>query len=154
MVQFNKERFYREPVHNKEYLKTKIKSYDCKVNTNIYENKTPNKTVYYVCMSTLLMDFVFKTGQYYYPQITLEEGKYTIKSNKIRNFIVEDIEVSSNQTDEELSDEDVSVRKVSDEEQMKTDKIFAEQLIVSLSQIRRVLVMRIFIKFFKMINSA
>ena len=62
MVQFNKGRFYSEPVHNKEYLKTKIKSYDCKVNTNIYENKTPNKSVYHVCISTVLIDFVFKTG--------------------------------------------------------------------------------------------
>ena len=32
--QSNKERFDSEPVHHEEYLKTKIKSYDGKVNTN------------------------------------------------------------------------------------------------------------------------
>ena len=33
-----KKLFHSEPVYNEKYLKTKIKSYECKINTNFHDN--------------------------------------------------------------------------------------------------------------------
>ena len=38
-----KKEFGSEPVYNEKYLKTKIKSYNGKINTNFYNNKIPKK---------------------------------------------------------------------------------------------------------------
>ena len=37
--------FNSEPVDNKKYLKTKIKSYDGKISTNFHNNKIPKKVL-------------------------------------------------------------------------------------------------------------
>ena len=38
-----------EPVHNKKYLKVKIKSYNGKINTNTYNNIIPKADFQYIC---------------------------------------------------------------------------------------------------------
>ena len=85
--QSNKERFDSEPVYHEEYLKTKIKSYDGKVNTNKKnekenENKIPKEGVHCVCFSIILIDSAFKIDKDYYPQIFLEQCKYVVKEKK------------------------------------------------------------------------
>ena len=54
-------------------------------------------------MSLILIDSVFKIDKHYYPQIILEDCKY---QNKMSSFIDEGIEVSSDEFDEEVSDEE------------------------------------------------
>ena len=44
-----------------KYLKTKIKSYNGKINTNFYSNKIPKEGSQYICLSVDLIDSVFRT---------------------------------------------------------------------------------------------
>ena len=81
------------PVYNNKYLKTKIKSYEGKINTNCCDNKVPK------CLSVILIDSVFRTGENYYPQVFLEECKYITKEKKMPKYISEDIEISTGESD-------------------------------------------------------
>ena len=40
------------------------------------------------------------------PQVFLEECKYVVKENKVTKFINEELEISFNESDEEISDEE------------------------------------------------
>ena len=42
----------------------------------------------------LLINFVFRAGKNYYPQVFLTKCKYVIKEKKIRNYTSEDVDVS------------------------------------------------------------
>ena len=64
-----KREFGSKPVYNKKDLKAKIKSYNGKINTNFHNNKIPKKDSQYVCFSIILLNFVFRTGKNYYPQV-------------------------------------------------------------------------------------
>ena len=47
-------------------------------------------------MSVFLIDSVFRTSKNYYPQVFSEECKYVVKEKKkIPNYIIDDIEISS-----------------------------------------------------------
>ena len=48
-----------EPVHNKKYIKTKIKIYNDKVYTNFQHNKIPKDNEYCACLSVILLDSIF-----------------------------------------------------------------------------------------------
>ena len=45
-----KKEFDCEPVYNEKYLKTKIKSYNGKINTNFYKNKIPKEGSQRICL--------------------------------------------------------------------------------------------------------
>ena len=62
-----------------------------------------------------MTDSVFRTSKNYYPQVFLEECKYTVKEKKIPKYIIDDIEISSD-SDEANSDEENSDKENSDEE--------------------------------------
>ena len=66
-------------VYNKKYLRTKIKSYDGKINTNFQINKIPKEDTTFICLAVISIDFIFRGGKNYYPQVFLEECKYVIK---------------------------------------------------------------------------
>ena len=55
-----KKGFDREPVYNEKYIKTEIKSYEEKINTNFQSNKVPKKDSQYICLSVILIDSVFE----------------------------------------------------------------------------------------------
>ena len=55
--------FYSEPVCNDKYLKTKIKSYEGKVNTNVHNDKMSKEGFHCICLLVLLIDSVFKMGK-------------------------------------------------------------------------------------------
>ena len=48
----------------------------------------------------------FRTGKNYYPQVFLEECKYVVKEEKIPEYITDDIEISSDDSDREHSNEE------------------------------------------------
>ena len=60
-------------------IRTKIKSYKGKISTNFHNDKVLKEGSPYICLSVILLDSIFKTGKYYYPQVLLEECKYVIK---------------------------------------------------------------------------
>ena len=93
-------------VYNEKYTKNKIKSYNGKFNTNFHDNKTPKEGSQFICLSVILIDSVFRTGNNYCPQVFLEEFKHVIKDKKIHNYIADDVEISSDDY-EENSDEEI-----------------------------------------------
>ena len=84
-----------EPVYDDtdSYMKTKVKMYDNKVNTNFQGKETPKG------------DSVVKVGKKYYPQVFLEECKYVKRKNKMFNYINDDLEMTSSDEDDELYSE-------------------------------------------------
>ena len=64
-----KKGFDSEPVYNNKYLKTKIKSYEEKINTNFHNDNVPKEGSQYVCLSEILIDSLFKSGKNYYLQV-------------------------------------------------------------------------------------
>ena len=77
-------KFDSEPVYgdNDKYLKTKIKMYEDRVNTNFQSKKIPKENVSYKCLSLLMLDSIITANKKYYPQTLLEECKYEIKNKK------------------------------------------------------------------------
>ena len=52
-----------KPIFNEKYLKTKIKFYEKKINTNFHGGKVPKQSSQCICLSVILVDSVFKTGK-------------------------------------------------------------------------------------------
>ena len=102
-------KFHSEPVYgdNDKYIKTKIKPYGDKVNTNFQGKKVTKENVSYKCLLLILLDSVIRVNKKYYPQTLFEERKYKIKKNKMENLINDDLELSSshNQSDNEFDNE-------------------------------------------------
>ena len=71
--------FDSEPVYGDTDIKTKVKMYDNKVNTNFQGKETPRGDSSYKCLSLIMLDSVVKAGKKYYPQVFLEECKYVTK---------------------------------------------------------------------------
>ena len=55
-----KKEFDSEPVYNEQYLKTKIKSYKVKINTNFHNNKIPKEGSQSICLLVILNDSFFR----------------------------------------------------------------------------------------------
>ena len=70
-----KNEFENKPVYNEKYLKTKIKFYNEKINTNFHNNKIPKDDPQCICISVILVDSVYRKDKDYYPQVFLEECK-------------------------------------------------------------------------------
>ena len=103
--------FDREPVYgdNDSYIKTKVKMYDNRVNTNFQGKETPKGDSFYKLLSLIMLDSVVKVGKKYYPQVFLEECKYVKRKNKMFNYINDNLEMTS-------SDEDYRFYSESDSE--------------------------------------
>ena len=76
----------------------------------------------YICLSVVLNECIFETGKHYYLQVFLEECKYVLKEKKVSKYIIENIEISSN---EENSDGKNSNDENSDDSYKSTLKKLA-----------------------------
>ena len=81
--------FDSEPVYgdNDKYIKTKIKMYEDRVNTDFQGKKVPKENASYKCLSLIMLDSVIRVNKKYYPQTLLGECKYVIRNNKMENLI-------------------------------------------------------------------
>ena len=70
--------FDSEPVYNKNYLKTKIKSHGNEV-TDFYDKKIPKLGARRTCLAVISLDLALKRDDIYYPQAFLEKCKYIEK---------------------------------------------------------------------------
>ena len=109
-------KFDSEPVYgdNDKYMKTKIRLYRDKINTNFQGKKIPKENASYKCLSLIMLDSVITANKRHYPQTLLEECKYEIKKNKMGNLIVDDLDPSS--SDESDNESDNEFDKGSDNE--------------------------------------
>ena len=94
--------FDSEPVYGDtdSYIKTKVKVYDNRVNTNFQGKETPKGDSSYNCLSLIMLDSVVKVGKMNYPQVFLEECKYVKRNNKMFNYINDDLEMTSSDEDD------------------------------------------------------
>ena len=99
-------------MHDNKYIKTKIKIYNNKVNTNFHDNKIPEDNDYCACLSAVLLDSIINVDEKYYSKIFLEKFKYVTKKKKIINSINEELDLDEADDDDDKSDE-------SDEENSK-----------------------------------
>ena len=100
--------FDGDPVHddNDKYIKTKIKMYEDRVNTNFQGKKVPKENASYKCLSLIMLHSIIRVNKKYYPQTLLEECKYLIRKNKMENLINDDIDLSlSDESDNETDNE-------------------------------------------------
>ena len=71
----------------------------------MHGDKIPKYSSRCNCLSVILIDSVFRTGKNYYPQVFLEEDKYIVKEKKMTKYITDAIEMYSDDSDEENSNE-------------------------------------------------
>ena len=103
-----------EPVYNKKYLKDQVNSYNGKININFHNNKIPKEGSQYICFSVILIDSGFRTSKSYYPLVFLKNVNMLLKEKKIPEYIIDEIEISSD-SDRENSDRESSDDENSDE---------------------------------------
>ena len=103
-----------EPAYNEKYVKTKIKSYKRKINTNFHNDKISKEDSHCACLSVILIDSVLKMSKNYYPQAFVEECKYIVKEKEVTGHITEDLETYSDEgnCDEESSDKENFIESV------------------------------------------
>ena len=82
--------FDSEPVYgdNDKYIKTKLKLYRDKINTNFQGKKIPKENAAYKCLSLIKLDSVIRANKKYYPQTFLEECKDEIKNKTKRRILL------------------------------------------------------------------
>ena len=100
-------KFDSQPIYGDvdKYIKTKIKIYGDRVNTNFQGQKVPKENSSYKCISLIMLDSVIRVNKKYYPQTLLEECKYVTRKNKIENLINHDLTLSSSDESDNESDE-------------------------------------------------
>ena len=98
--------FDSEPVYGDvdKYIKTKIKVYGDRVNTNFQGKKVPKENASYKCISLIMLDSVIRVNKKYYPQTLLEECKCVIRKNKMESLINNDLSLSSSDESDNKDD--------------------------------------------------
>ena len=72
-------KFHSHPIYENKYLKAKVREFDGNVKTNFLGNNLTKENTYYTCITCLTGDSVIKMNKKRYPQVYLEEYKYTVK---------------------------------------------------------------------------
>ena len=103
-IEFNSEPVYGD---DQKYIKTNIKMYEDRVNTNFQGKEVPKEDASYKRLSLIVLESVVRVNKKYYRQTLLEERKYVIKRNKMENIINDDLDLcsSDNETDNESDNE-------------------------------------------------
>ena len=83
------EKFDSELVYgdNDNYIKRKIMIYEDKVNSHFQDKKLSNENVSYKWLLLIMLGSVIIVNKKYYPQTLLEQCKYEVKINKMKNGI-------------------------------------------------------------------
>ena len=77
-----KKEFDCEPAYNKNFLKTKIKSY-CGEATDFHDKEIPKEGSNHTCLAVISLDCALKKDEKCYPQVFLKECKYIEKEKKM-----------------------------------------------------------------------
>ena len=80
-------RFHSLPVHDKRYLKSKVKEYDGLKKTNFLGKGIPKENKHYTCIACITIDSVMRMDKKKYPQVYLEECNYKINKIQMLKFI-------------------------------------------------------------------
>ena len=99
-------KFHSLPIHDKKYIKTKIKEHDGVIKTKFLGNDVPKENKHYTCIACVTIDSVTRMTKKNYSQVYLEECNYKI--NKMSTFINTELESDSD------SDRDNELKSDSD----------------------------------------
>ena len=80
-------KFHSMSVHDKKYIKAKVREFNGVIKTNLLGDKIPKESVHYTCIPCITIDSVIRIEKKNYPQVYLEECKYKIKKPKMSKFI-------------------------------------------------------------------
>ena len=75
-------KFHSEPIHDKTYIKAKVREFDGKTKTNFLGNNMPKENMHYTCIACITIDSVMRMDKQNHPQVYLEECKYRVKKYK------------------------------------------------------------------------
>ena len=90
-----KVKFNSRPIHNEEYIKTKVKIFNGVNNTSFTNDEIPKEKNHYVCIAAINIDSVMKIEKKVHPQVYVEQCKYKLKKSKPVDFISNEAELSS-----------------------------------------------------------
>ena len=68
-------KFYRQPIYDNKYIKTKLKTFNSMINTLFSGNEIPKERNHYVCIAAICIDSVLRVDKRNYPQLYLEQCK-------------------------------------------------------------------------------
>ena len=100
-----------------KYIKTKIKTYEDNITTNLYNKKgfkkVPEEIIPQKCLSIIILDSALYVYEKYHSQIFLEECKRAKENIKTKNYIDKQLKAESD------SDSDSDSGTVNNEELIK-----------------------------------
>ena len=93
-------KFYSQPIYDDKYEKTKVKTFNNMINTLFSGDEIPNERNHYVCIAAIFIDSVLRVDKKKYPQVYLEQCKYKIKKGILVDFIYDEVDLSSSDSDD------------------------------------------------------
>ena len=75
-----------------------------RVNTNFQGKIVPKENASYNCLPLIMLESVIRSNKKYYPQTLMEECKYVIQTNQMKNLINDDLDLSSSDKSDNESD--------------------------------------------------
>ena len=92
-------KFHSQSIYDGKYMKTKVKTFNNMINTLFSGDEIPKERNHYVCISAICNDSVLKADKKNYRQVYLEQCKYKIKKRALVNFIDDEVDLSSDDSD-------------------------------------------------------
>ena len=93
-------KFHSQPIYDAKYIKTRVKTFSCMINTLFSGDEIPRERNHYICIAAICIDSVLKVVKKNYPQVYLAQCKYKIKRRKPVDFIDAEVDLSSDDSDD------------------------------------------------------
>ena len=68
-------KFHSEPIYEQQYLKAKLREFDCVIKSNYLGNNTPKENIHFTSIACITIDSVMRIDKKKHPQVYLEECK-------------------------------------------------------------------------------
>ena len=91
-------KFHSQPIHDDKYIKTKVKTFNSMINTLFLRDEIQKKNP--ACIAAIFIDSVLKVDKKNYLQIYLEQCKFKMKKRKLVDFIDDEVDLSSSDSDD------------------------------------------------------
>ena len=93
-------KFHSQPIYDNQHIKTKVKTFNNMIKRLFSGDEIQKGSVHYVCIAEICIDPVLRVDKKYYPQVYLEQCKYKIRKRELVNFIDDEVDLSSDDSDE------------------------------------------------------
>ena len=93
-------KLHSHPIYDEKYITTKVKTFNSMINTLFSGDKIPKERIHYVCIPAVHINSILRVDKKNYPQVYLEQCKYKIKKRELISFIDDEINLSSNNSDD------------------------------------------------------